>query len=74
MRQTARRPLVFLANFDEACLRHQLYSLALTHFGDIRRSYTQQLRQQASTNRVDELWSPLFALAGLVETGVKLTV
>ena len=68
MRHTARRLPVFPASFDGAHLRHQLYSLALTHFADIRRSYTKQLLQRASSNRVDELWSPMLALAGFFET------
>ena len=67
MRHTARRLPVFPASFDGSRLRHQLYSLALTHFQDIRRSYTQQLQQQVSNNRLDELWSPLFALASFFE-------
>ena len=67
MRPTARRLSVFPANFDGARLRHQFYSLALAHFGDILRIYTQQLRQRASNNRLGELWTPLLALAGFFE-------
>ena len=67
MRPTARRLPVFPASFDGARLRHQLYSLALTHFGDIRRSYMKQLLNQASSNRLGELWSPLLALASFFE-------
>ena len=68
MCQTARRLPVFPASFDGARLRHQLYSLVLTHFQVIRHSYTQQLQQQASNNRLDEFWSPLHALASFFES------
>ena len=67
MRPTARRLPVFPASFDGARLRHELYSLALTYFGNIRRSCTRQLRQPTSSNRLSELWSPLFALASFFE-------
>ena len=68
MRQTTCRLPVLPASFDGARLRHQLYSLALAHFQDICRIYTQQLRQRASSNRLGELWSPLLALASFFES------
>ena len=67
MRQTAHRLPVCPPSFDGARLRHQLYSLVLTHFQVISHNYTQQLRQRASNNRLNELWSPLLALASFFE-------
>ncbi len=54
-------------DFDGAAIRHQLYTLALTHFQAIQRNYFQRPELHKLHNRSGELWSPLVALAAFFE-------
>ena len=65
MRRTTRRLPIFPASFDGTSLRHQLYSLALTYFREVQRSFCEH--PSDLTNRSGELWSPLIALAAFFE-------
>ena len=65
MRHTAHRLPIFPASFDGAHLRYQLYSLALTYFHEVRRSFCEY--PSNLVNRSGELWSPLLALAAFLE-------
>lgn len=67
MRRTDRKMQLFPANFDAAAIRHQLYTLALTHFIDIHRNYFERPDLHRLHNRSGELWSPLVALAAFFE-------
>jgi hypothetical protein len=57
----------FPPDFDGAALRHQLYSLALTHFQPIFTNYFARPDLHKLNNRSGELWSPLVALAAFFE-------
>jgi DNA primase catalytic core len=52
---------------DWAAVRHELYSLALTHHGPLRAIYEQDVSLRFLTNRDNELWLPLLSLAKLLE-------
>jgi DNA primase len=67
MRRTDKKIPSFPANFDGAALRHQLYSLALTHFQPIFTNYFSRPDLHKLHNRSGELWSPLVALAAFFE-------
>ncbi|HEX2618575.1 MAG TPA: hypothetical protein VHL11_00475, partial [Phototrophicaceae bacterium] len=67
MRRTDRKMPTFPADFDGAAIRHQLYTLALTHFQAIYRNYFERPELHTLHNRSGELWSPLVALAAFFE-------
>jgi len=67
MRRTDKKMPSFAANFEGAGLRHQLYSLALTHFQPIFTNYFERPELHTLHNRSGELWSPLVALAAFFE-------
>jgi hypothetical protein len=67
MRRTLQKMPSFPADFDGAALRHQLYSLALTHFQPIYANYFERPDLHKLHNRSGELWSPLVALAAFFE-------
>ena len=67
MRRTDKKMPGFPADFDGAALRHQLYSLALTHFAPIYTNYFARPDLHKLHNRSSELWSPLVALAAFFE-------
>ena len=67
MRRTTRKMPSFPPDFDGAPLRHQLYTLALTHFQTVYRNYFERPELHKLHNRSGELWSPLVALAALFE-------
>ncbi len=52
---------------DWAGVRHELYSLALTHHGGVRSLYEGDASLRFLTNRDNELWLPLLSLAKLLE-------
>ncbi len=67
MRRTDKKMPSFASNFDGAVLRHQLYSLTLTHFQPIYTNYFTRPDLHKLHNRSSELWSPLVALAAFFE-------
>lgn len=67
MRRTDKKMPVFPPDFDGAALRHQLYTLALTHFQPIFTNYFARPELHKLHNRSGELWSPLVALAAFFE-------
>jgi DNA primase len=67
MRRTDKKMPCFAPNFDGANLRHQLYTLALTHYEPIYRNYFERPDLHVLHNRASELWSPLVALAAFFE-------
>lgn len=67
MRRTDRKMTPFPADFDAAAIRHQLYTLALTHFAEVYRNYFERPKLHTLHNRSGELWSPLVALAAFFE-------
>jgi hypothetical protein len=67
MRRTDKRMPAFPPDFDGAGIRHQLYTLALTHFKAIQRNYFYRSDLHKLHNRSGELWSPLVALAAFFE-------
>ncbi|MFW5709593.1 MAG: hypothetical protein ACOCX5_05170, partial [Chloroflexota bacterium] len=67
MRRTDKRMPAFPPDFDGAVIRHQLYTLALTHFKAIQRNYFHRPALHKLHNRSGELWSPLVALAAFFE-------
>jgi hypothetical protein len=67
MRRTDRKMPSFPADFDGASVRHLLYTLALTHFPAVYTNYFERPEVHRLHNRSGELWSPLVALATLVE-------
>lgn len=52
---------------DWAGVRHELYSLALTHHRPLRALYEKDVSLRFLTNRDNELWLPLLSLAKLLE-------
>lgn len=58
---------------DWAQLRHELYSLALTSFPEVRRIYEQDSRCRPFNNRYNELWSPLLAIALFLDPAGRRT-
>jgi len=52
---------------DWAAVRHELYSLALTHHQSLRTIYEKDVSLRFLTNRDNELWLPLLSLARLLE-------
>ncbi len=52
---------------DWAAVRHELYSLALTHHRPLRDIYEKDVSLRFLTNRDNELWLPLLSLAKLLE-------
>jgi DNA primase len=67
MRRTTQKMPSFPPDFDGAPLRHQLYTLALTHFQAVYRNYFERPELHKLHNRSGELWSPLVALAAFFE-------
>jgi hypothetical protein len=67
MRRTTRKMPSFPPDFDGAPLRHQLYTLALSHFQVVYRNYFERPELHRLHNRSGELWSPLVALAAFFE-------
>ena len=67
MRRTTQKMPSFPPDFDGASLRHQLYTLALTHFQTVYRNYFERPELHKLHNRSGELWSPLVALAAVFE-------
>ena len=67
MRRTDKKMPCLPPNFDGAEIRHQLYTLALTHFEAIHRNYFDRPDLHKLHNRSGELWSPLVALAAFFE-------
>jgi len=67
MRRTDKQMPSFPPDFDGASLRHQLYTLALTHFQAVYRNYFERPELHNLHNRSGELWSPLVALATFFE-------
>nr|MBA3922520.1 toprim domain-containing protein [Nostocaceae cyanobacterium] len=67
MRRTTRKMPSFPPDFDGAVLRHQLYTLALTHFQAVYTNYFERPALHKLHNRSGELWSPLVALAAFFE-------
>ncbi|MCK6579743.1 MAG: CHC2 zinc finger domain-containing protein [Anaerolineae bacterium] len=67
MRRTTQKMPSFPPDFDGALLRHQLYTLALTHFQAVYRNYFERPELHKLHNRSGELWSPLVALAAFFE-------
>lgn len=67
MRRTTRKMPSFPPDFDGAALRHQLYTLALTHFQAVYTNYFDRPELHKLHNRSGELWSPLVALAAFFE-------
>lgn len=67
MRRTTRKMPSFPPDFDGAPLRHQLYTLVLTHFQAVYGNYFERHELHKLHNRSGELWSPLVALAALFE-------
>jgi hypothetical protein len=67
MRRTDRKMPCFPPDFDGAAIRHQLYTLALTHFGKVYANYFERPELHKLQNRSGELWSPLVALAAFFE-------
>lgn len=67
MRRTTQKMPSFPPDFDGAALRHQLYTLTLTHFQAVYRNYFDRPELHKLHNRSGELWSPLVALAAFFE-------
>ncbi|MDX1992562.1 MAG: hypothetical protein SF029_09235 [bacterium] len=67
MRRTTQKMPSFPPDFDGAPLRHQLYTLALTHFQAVYTNYFERPDLHKLHNRSGELWSPLVALAAFFE-------
>jgi hypothetical protein len=67
MRRTTQKMPSFPPDFDGAVLRHQLYTLALTHFQTVYTNYFERPDLHKLHNRSGELWSPLVALAAFFE-------
>jgi hypothetical protein len=67
MRRTDKKMPSFPSDFEGAALRHQLYSLTLTHFGPIYTNYFTRPDLHKLHNRSGELWSPIVALAAFFE-------
>ncbi|MCU0462966.1 MAG: CHC2 zinc finger domain-containing protein [Anaerolineae bacterium] len=67
MRRTNRKMPSFPPDFDGAAIRHQLYTLALTHFQAVYTNYFERPDLHKLHNRSGELWSPLVALAAFFE-------
>jgi hypothetical protein len=67
MRRTDKKMPSFPPDFDGAVIRHQLYTLALTHFGKVYANYFERPELHKLHNRSGELWSPLVALAAFFE-------
>lgn len=67
MRRTDKMLPSFPPDFDGAGLRHQLYTLALTHFRTVCTNYSERPTLHTLHNRSGELWSPLVALAAFFE-------
>jgi CHC2 zinc finger/Toprim-like len=67
MRRTTLKMPSFPPDFDGAPLRHQLYTLALTHFQIVYTNYFERPELHKLHNRSGELWSPLVALAAFFE-------
>src|SRR5688572_21988301 len=57
MRRTDRKMPSFSPDFDDAPLRHQLYTLALTHFQAVYINYFERAELHKLHNRSGELWS-----------------
>ncbi len=67
MRRTNKQIPSFPPDFDGGAIRHQLYTLALTHFQAVYRNYFERPELHKLHNRSGELWSPLVALAAFLE-------
>jgi hypothetical protein len=67
MRRTDRQLPLIPPQFDGADIRHQLYTLALTHFQQVQHNFFERSDLLTLPNRSGELWSPLIALAAFFE-------
>jgi hypothetical protein len=67
MRRTDRHLPLIPPHFDGADIRHQLYSLVLTHFQYIQHNFFDRSDLPTLPNRSGELWSPLIALAAFFQ-------
>src|SRR5690606_18548196 len=67
MRRTTQKMPFFPPDFDGAPLRHQLYTLARTHFQLVYRNYFERPELHKLHSRSGELWSPRVALAAFFE-------
>jgi hypothetical protein len=67
MRRTTNKMPSFPPDFDGAAIRHQLYTLTLTHFQVVYRNYFERPELHKLHNRSGELWSPLVAMAAFFE-------
>jgi hypothetical protein len=67
MRRTTQKMPSFPPDFDGAAIRHQLYTLTLTHFQNVYTNYFERPELHKLHNRSGELWSPLVALAAFFE-------
>src|SRR5690606_36841009 len=67
MRRTTQKMPSFPPDFDGAAIRHQLYTLTLTHFQRVYTNYFHRPKLHKLHNRSSELWSPLVALAAFFE-------
>jgi hypothetical protein len=70
MRRTTQKMPSFPPDFDGAALRHQLYTLVLTHFQAVYSNYFERPEPHKLHNRSVEPWSPLVALAAFLEDQV----
>lgn len=73
MRRTDKKLPCFPPDFDGAPLRHQLYTLALTHFQTVYTNFFERPELHKLHNRSGELWSPLVALAAFFEEQGEIT-
>jgi hypothetical protein len=60
-------------HFDGTDIRHQLYTLALTHFQQIQHNFFDRSDLPTLPNRSGELWSPLIALAAFFQEQGNIT-
>ena len=73
MRRTNKKMPSLPPDFDGAAIRHQLYTLALTHFQAVYRNFFERPELHKLHNRSGELWSPLVALAAFFEEQESVT-
>jgi hypothetical protein len=73
MRRTDRHMPLIPPHFDGAEIRHQLYTLALTHFQHIQHNFFDRSDLLSLPNRSGELWSPLIALAAFFQERGNIT-
>jgi DNA primase len=68
MRRTDKKMPSIPPDFNGTGIRHQLYTLALTHHQTIRQHYYERPDLHTLQNRSGELWQPLVALAAFFES------